>query len=151
MDLDDRRGTTGTLFYFSDNLVTWSSQKQQTVALSSCEAEFMAATSAACQAVWLRNLLKDLTGWESSSVKLYVDNKLAIELMKNPVFHGRSKHIDTKFHFIRECVEKEIITVEHINGEEQRADVLTKALPRIKYIEMRNLLGVKNLEDSNQN
>ncbi|XP_051120421.1 secreted RxLR effector protein 161-like [Andrographis paniculata] len=65
MDLDDRKGTTGMTFYFSGNLITWCSQKQRTVALSSCEAEFKAATSAACQALWLRNLLVDLTGWEA--------------------------------------------------------------------------------------
>ena len=65
--------------------------------------------------------------------------------MKNPVFHGRSKHIDTKHHFIRECVEKEDLAVEHINGDLQRADILTKPLPRIRFITMRQLLGVKDL------
>ncbi|XP_024965786.1 uncharacterized protein LOC112505985 [Cynara cardunculus var. scolymus] len=74
MDRDDGKGTTRTMFYFSNNPISWPSQKQHTVALSFCEAEFMAATAAACQTVWLKNLLKDLTGWESSSVRLYVDN-----------------------------------------------------------------------------
>ncbi|KAJ9557664.1 hypothetical protein OSB04_012278 [Centaurea solstitialis] len=143
MDRDDGKGTTGTVFYFSNNPISWSSQKQRTVALSSCEAEFMAAT--ACQAVWLKNLLKDLTGWESSSVKLYIDNKSAIALMKNPVFHGRSKDIDTKYHFIRECVERKLITVEHVSGEEQLADILTKALHRVKFAEMRSLLAMKTM------
>lgn len=151
MDRDDGKGTTGMAFYLSGNLVTWSSQKQRTVALSSCESEFMAATSAACQALWLRNLLKELTSWEVRKVKLYVDNKSAIELMKNPVFHGRSKHIETRYHFIRECVENGLICVEHISGEEQRADTLTKALPRVKFAEMKSLLGVEKLEDPIQN
>ena len=150
MDRNDGKGTTGTVFYLSGNPITWCSQKQRTVALSSCESEFMAATSAACQALWLRGLLKELTGWEVRSIKLLVDNKSAIELMKNPVFHGRSKHIDTRFHFIRECVEKELIHVEHISGEEQKADILTKALPRVKFIEMRFLLGVEDLKDTSQ-
>ncbi|KAI3736061.1 hypothetical protein L6452_15593 [Arctium lappa] len=151
MDRDDGKGTTGMAFYFSGNLITWCSQKQRTVALSSCESEFMAATSAACQALWLRSLLQDLISSEVKRVKLYVDNKSAIELMKNPVFHGRRKHIDTRYHFIRECVEKELICVEHISGEEQRADILTKALPRVKFTEMKNLLGVEELEGANQN
>ncbi|XP_051151852.1 uncharacterized mitochondrial protein AtMg00810-like [Andrographis paniculata] len=138
MDPDDRKGTTGMAFYFSGNLITWCLQKQRTVALSSYEAEFMAATSAACQALWLRNLLVDLTGWEAQRVKLYVDNKSAISLMKNPVFHGRSKHIDTKFHFIRECIEEGSIYIEHISGKEQKADILTKALPKLKFLEMRD-------------
>ncbi|KAG6513941.1 hypothetical protein ZIOFF_024278 [Zingiber officinale] len=80
-------------------------QKHKTVALSSCEAEFMAATIAACHALWLRSLASELTGVKPKPVTLFVDNKSVIALMKNPVFHGRNKHIDTRFHFIIECVE----------------------------------------------
>ena len=138
-------------FYFSGNLITWCSQKQRTVALSSCEAEFMAATSTACQALWLRSLLGDLTGWGLKEVVLRADNKSAIALMKNPVFHGRSKHIDTRFHFIRECVENGQVLVEHVSSEEQRAYILTKALPRAKFEEMRKLLGVEDLTSQIQN
>lgn len=136
------------VFYFSGAPVAWCSQKQKTVALSSCEAEFMAATSAACQAVWLRGLLGDLTGWAPKEIVLRVDNKSAIALMKNPVFHGRSKHIDTRFHFIRECIEKGLVLVEHVSSEEQRADILTKALARVKFTEMRGILGVEDLSCS---
>nr|ABB47537.2 retrotransposon protein, putative, unclassified [Oryza sativa Japonica Group] len=128
-DSDDRRSTSGMAFYFNSSLVSWSSQKQKTVALSSCEAEFMAATAAACQALWLRGLLIEMIGAEARPVKLYVDNKSAIALMKNPVFHGRSKHIDTRYHFIRECVESGKIQIEFVRTEEQRADALTKGLP----------------------
>ncbi|XP_073057339.1 secreted RxLR effector protein 161-like [Primulina eburnea] len=124
-DRDGRKSTSGMAFYFNENLVSWNSQKQKTVALSSCEAEFMAATDAACQALWLRSL---------------------VALMKNPVFHGRSKHIDTRFHFIRECVEKRQIVVEFVNTGEQRADSLTKALSGVKLATMRQLIGVCDLE-----
>lgn len=144
-DIEDRRGTTGIAFYYSGNLVTWSSQKQRTVALSSCEAEFMAATSAACQGLWLRNLVSDVMGTKAQRVRLLVDNESAIALMKNPVFHGRSKHIDTKYHFIRECVERELIWVEHVSGNLQKADILTKALPRVKFGDMKKLIGVKDV------
>ncbi|GJX69097.1 NB-ARC domains-containing protein [Tanacetum coccineum] len=75
------------------------------MALSSCESEFMAATGAACQALWLKRLLSELTGWEEKRITLKVDNVSAIALVRNPVFHGRSKHIDIRYHFIRECVE----------------------------------------------
>lgn len=150
MDQDDGKCTIGTTFYFSGNLITWCSQKQRTMALSTCEVEFMVATAAACQALWLKSLLKDLTIKEAGKVKLLVDNKSIIELMKNLVFHGRSKHIYTRYHFIRECVEKGLICVGHISGKEQKADILTKALPRVKFVEMRNMLGVKDLHDSNQ-
>ncbi|GJV97484.1 ribonuclease H-like domain, reverse transcriptase, RNA-dependent DNA polymerase [Tanacetum coccineum] len=87
----------------------------------------------ACQALWLKRLLSELTGWEEKRVTLKVDNISAIALVRNPVFHGRSKHIDIRYHFIRECVENGHINVEHVSGELQRADILTKALPRLKY------------------
>ena len=120
-------------------------RKQSTVALSSCEAEFMAATSAACQAIWLRGLQGEITGCEVQTIVIYVDNKSAIALMKNPVFHGRSKHIDTRYHFIRECVESGKVVIEFVSGDKQRADILTKLLARIKFFEMSKLIGVKDL------
>ncbi|KAD5507415.1 hypothetical protein E3N88_15118 [Mikania micrantha] len=91
----------------------------------------MAATSAACQALWLQGLLSELTREKTNKVTLRVDNKSAILLMKNPVFHGRSKHINTRYHFIRECIENDQIQVENVSGELQKVDILTKALPRI--------------------
>ncbi|KAJ9560810.1 hypothetical protein OSB04_005970 [Centaurea solstitialis] len=147
INTEEGKGTTGIVFYFGNSPISWNSQKQPTVALSSCESEFMAATVAACQALWLQRLLSALTGWKEEKVTIKVDNKSAIALMKNPVFHGRSKHIDTKYHFIRECVEKNQIEVEHVSGDLQRADILTKALARIKFADMRELLGVKNLKE----
>ncbi|KAG6471152.1 hypothetical protein ZIOFF_072253 [Zingiber officinale] len=145
-DLDGRKSTSGMTFYFNESLASWNSQKQKTVTLSSCEAEFMAATTAACHALWLRSLASELTCVKPKPVTLFVDNKSAIALMKNPVFHGRSKNIDTRFHFIRECIEKEQIVVEFVNTGEQRADALTKALPGVKLATMRQLLGVRDLQ-----
>ncbi|GJU20044.1 uncharacterized mitochondrial protein-like protein [Tanacetum coccineum] len=147
VDIDDRRSTTGHVFYLGTSPITWCLQNQTTVALSSCEAEFMAAT-AACQAIWLRELLAEVTGLERQKVIIRVDNKSAIALSKNPVFHGR--HIHTRYHFIRECVENEQVIVEHVSGENQRADPLTKALARIRFKEMRSLLGVQELPSSTQ-
>ncbi|KAG6475649.1 hypothetical protein ZIOFF_064878 [Zingiber officinale] len=145
-DLDGRKSTSGMTFYFNESLVSWNSQKQKTVTLSSCEAEFMAATTAACHALWLRSFASELTGVKPKPVTLFVDNKSAIALMKNPVFHGRSKHIDTRFHFIRECIEKGQIVVEFVNTGEQRADALTKALPGVKLVAMRQLLDIRDLQ-----
>nr|GEX45323.1 zinc finger, CCHC-type [Tanacetum cinerariifolium] len=124
-------------------------QKQPTVALSSCKSEFMVATGAACQALWLKRLLSELTGCEEKRITLKVDNISAIALVRNPVFHGRSKHIDIHYHFIRECVENGHINVEHVSGELQRAHILTKALPRLKFVTMRQMLGVQDLGQSN--
>lgn len=144
--LEDRRSTGGVVFYLNESLITWVSQKQRCVALSSCEAEFMAATAAACQGVWLRNLLMQVTDEKHCPVIIYVDNKSAIDLARNPVFHGRSKHIDIRYHFIRECVERGEVEIKHIRSEEQRADILTKAMSTEKFERMRALLGIQKLQ-----
>nr|GEZ25683.1 ribonuclease H-like domain, reverse transcriptase, RNA-dependent DNA polymerase [Tanacetum cinerariifolium] len=102
---------------------------RQAPPLSSCESEFIVATAAATQALWLKRLLSKLTHSEEDKVTIKVDNKSVIALMKNPVFHGRSKHIDTKYHFIRECVEREDIQVEFVSGEYQRAENTYKSTP----------------------
>ncbi|XP_074323103.1 secreted RxLR effector protein 161-like [Apium graveolens] len=146
-DLVDRRSTRGMCFYLNESLITWVLQKQRCVALSSCEAEFMAATAAACQAIWLRNVLNQIAAECNGPVILYVDNKSAIDLAKNPVFQGRSKHIDTRYHFIRECVERGEIILKHVKSEVQKADVLTKALTVAKFEKMRSLLGIKELSE----
>ena len=107
----------------------------------------MAATEAARQAIWLQDLLGEITGVLFNRTIIRIDNRSAIALSRNPVFHGRSKHIHSRHHFIRECVEKELLEVEHVPGSEQKADILTKALGRIKYKEMRDLIGVQDLKD----
>jgi hypothetical protein len=145
-DLEGRRSTAGMAFYLNESLITSCSQKQKTVALSSCEAEFMAATAAAQQALWLRNLYSELTATKPLVVPLFVDNISAIELMKHPVFHGRSKHIDIKYHFIRQCVERGQIAVRRIGTNEQKADILTKSLSVGKLAVMRHLIGVRGIQ-----
>lgn len=145
VDEDDGRSTTGHIFYFRDSPITWCSQKQETVALSSCEAEFMAATEAAKQAILLQELLGEIVGESSERVMIHIDNKSAIALTKNPVFHGRSKHIHIRYHFIRECIDGGLIEVQHVAGSEQRADILMKALARIPFSEMRSLIGIEEL------
>ena len=110
-DVDDRKSTSGVVFFLGDSIITWTSQKQNIVALSSCEAEYTAAAAAACQGVWLSRLIGDLMGKTPSKFRLLVDNKSAIALCKNPVFHDRSKHIDTRFHYIRECIDEGMITL----------------------------------------
>ncbi|MDV3180562.1 MAG: reverse transcriptase domain-containing protein, partial [Candidatus Phytoplasma australasiaticum] len=143
--VDDRKSTGGMIFYLNESAITWVSQKQKCVALSSCEAEFMAATAAACQGIWLRNILSRITSEAVGPVVLYIDNRSAIDLAKNPMFHGRSKHIDIRFHFIRECVERGEVVLKHVCSSDQRADILTKGMATIRFEKMRRLLGVKNL------
>ena len=125
--------------------MAWQSQKQPVVVLSSCEAEYIAGAGAACQAVWLTRLLKDVTGDDPQTPQLKMDNMSAIALSKNPVLHDRSKHIDTKFHFIRECIDKGSILLEYASSQEQLADLMTKALGRSRFCELREMIGVVNL------
>ena len=105
-DVDTRKSTTGVVFFLGGNLVTWQAQKQRVVALSLCEAEYIAAATVACQGVWLTRLLAEIKGKEAGAFALKIDNQSAVALSRNPVFHDRSKHIDVKYHYIRECVEE---------------------------------------------
>jgi hypothetical protein len=101
-DLDSRKSTTGVLFFFGRSPVSWQSTKQRVVTLSSYEAEYIAATTAACQGVWLARLLSELKDAEIKVPVLRVDNKSTISLVKNSVHHDRSKQIDVRYHLIRE-------------------------------------------------
>lgn len=141
-DVDTRKSTTGVFFFLGDNLITWQSQKQKVVALSSCEAEYIAATTAACQGVWLARLLAELKGEEADAVTLNVDNQSAIQLSKNPVFHDRSKHIETRYHYIRECIEEDRVKIEFVSTNDQLADILTKSLGRDRFNELCTRIGL---------
>ena len=113
-DVEDRKSTTGVVYFLGNSLVTGASQKQKIVALSSCEAEYVAAAAAACQGIWLSRLIADMMGTKEATVKLLMDNMFAIALSRNPVHHERSKNIDTKYHFLRECIEEGKVEVDHI-------------------------------------
>jgi hypothetical protein len=146
-DIDDRKSTSGMVFYLGCNPISWCSQKQKVVALSSCEAEYIAASTAACQGLWLGRLLADLMmKTEVEPVVLRIDNQSAISLCKNPVFDERSKHIDTRFHFIRDYVDAGSIDVQYVCINEQLVDILTKPLSRPKFQEMRDKVGVQAMK-----
>jgi hypothetical protein len=103
-DIDDRKSTSGIVFFLTGNPVTGQATKQKVVALSSCEVEYITAVAATCQGVWLARLLTVIIRTESGALELLVDNQSAITLSKNPVFHERSKHINVRYHYICEYV-----------------------------------------------
>jgi len=145
-DVDDRKSTTGVVFFLGDTIVAWQSQKQRVVALSSCKAEYIAGAAAACQGVWLRRLLEDVLGRSTPPPLIKTDNMSAIALSKNPVLHDRSKHIDTKFHYIRECVDSGAVSLEFTSTQEQLADIMTKSLWKSKFQEFCEKIGVTKLK-----
>jgi hypothetical protein len=144
-DIDTSKSTSGTLFFLGKCPINWQSVKQQVVALSSCEAEYIAATTASTQALWLARLLGDLLGRDAEAVELRVDSKSALALAKNPVFHERNKHIRVRYHFIRSCLDEGSVRANYINTQDQLADFLTKPLGRIKFQELHARIGIAQI------
>ncbi|KAJ9542648.1 hypothetical protein OSB04_029154 [Centaurea solstitialis] len=140
--LDDRKSTSGHVFSLGSGAISWSSKKQGIVALSSSEAEYVAATASACQAVWLRRLLADFGQVQEGATQIYCDNKVMIAMSKNPTFHSRTKHIDIRYHFLRDLIAKGIIELKHCGTRQQVADVLTKSLPNVKHDSFKVKMGV---------
>jgi hypothetical protein len=131
-DVDTRRSTTGYLYILNGGAISWSSRRQQTVAASTTEAEYMAAAEAVKEGLWLRKLLADI-GMGLQTITINADNQSALKLLKNPVTSLRSKHIDVLYHFARERVMRNDVAFEYVPTKHNVADVFTKALPEAKH------------------
>jgi hypothetical protein len=140
---DDSRSTSGYAFSFGSGAFSWASVKQNTVALSTAEAEYVSASEATAQAIWLRFVLDDFGEMQAEATPLFCDNMSAISMAKNPVFHQRTRHINRKYHFIREALQEGVINVKFCKSEEQLTDIFTKALPKDRFKQLRLKLGVK--------
>ncbi|GJT26880.1 retrovirus-related pol polyprotein from transposon TNT 1-94 [Tanacetum coccineum] len=141
---DSRRSTSGSAQFLGDRLVSWSSKKQRSTAISTTEAEYIAMSGCCAQILWMRSQLKDY-GFDFNKIPLYCDNKSAIALCCNNVQHSRSKHIDIRHHFIREQVENRVVELYFVETNYQLADILTKALPRERFEFLLPRLGMKSL------
>ena len=141
-DVGDRKSTSGYVFTLSGAPVSWRSKKQQCVALSSAEAEYIALSSAAQEAVWLRLLMEDLDGKTETPMTLFDDSQSAIAMTKNPQFHGRAKHIEIKYHFIREHVEKGTVKLLYCPTDDMLADILTKGLGKEKHLKFKERMNI---------
>eukprot|EP00253_Pinus_taeda_P003667 PITA_03667 len=140
--VDDRKSTSGYVFHMGSGAISWASKKQSIVALSTAEAEYVAATATTCQAVWMRRMLRSLGQEQAKATMIFCDNISAIALSNNSVFHKRTKHIDTRFHYIRELVNNGEIVLEHCRSQEQVADILTKPLDQKSFEFLRKCLGM---------
>jgi hypothetical protein len=139
-----RHSISGFAYFVGLGTVSWSAKKQPIITLSSTEAEYVALTHAAKDILWIHKLLKEVTFLHSLSLPtiLYCDNQGAIRLSKDATFHGRTKHIDVHFHFIRQTITSGNIELVYIPTEDMTADIFTKSLARVKFEKFRDELNV---------
>lgn len=125
---DTRRSVTGWCMFLGDSLISWKSKKQDRVSKSSTEAEYRAMSTACSEVVWLRGLLAEIGFPQSSPTPLHADNTSAIQIATNLVYHERTKHIEVDCHYIREVVDKGVITLPHVSSDLQMAEAFTKSM-----------------------
>jgi hypothetical protein len=142
-DVENRRSTSGYVFFVGEGAVSWNSKRQQTVAQSTMEAEYMAMSRCTREAIWLRQLMEDVGCVQEEATTIMCDNQGSMALAKNPTKHDRSKHIDVQHHFIREKVENKVIELEYCPTQYMVADVLTKALARDRHETLSDSMGLE--------
>ncbi|CAM8899786.1 unnamed protein product [Rhodiola kirilowii] len=138
---EDRKSTSGGCFFLGNNLVSWFSKKQNSISLSTAEAEYIATGSCCTQLLWMKQMLSEYRV-EQKEMTLYCDNMSAISISKNPVHHSKTKHIDIRHHFIRELVEQKVVTLKHVTTDKQLADIFTKPLDATQFETLRSSLGL---------
>ncbi|KAF2297864.1 hypothetical protein GH714_004239 [Hevea brasiliensis] len=131
-------------FILGSGMVSWSSKKQEIVAQSTVEAKYIAAASAVSQAIRLRKMLVDLKCYELHAIEILCDSKSALAMVKNIIFHGKTKHIKIKYHFLREVEREGEVQLIHCSSKNQVADILTKGLQKSKFEDFRERLGVQS-------
>ncbi|KAH9657090.1 hypothetical protein KPL70_022912 [Citrus sinensis] len=143
-DLDKRISTTGYVFTSGGGPVSWRSILQSTIALSTTEAEYMAATEVVKKDIWLKGLLGDLRVIQEN-IAVFCDNQSAIFLAKNQTYHARTKHIDVKYHYVREIIEGGDVLLKKINTKDNPSDMLTKVISRVKFQHCLKLIQILRL------
>jgi hypothetical protein len=143
---DTGRSIGAYCFYFGGSgAILWAARKQKTVAQSTCDSEYIAISEAARECEWLRMLAGAINFPQNEPTSLLTDNNAALILSKDPRFHARAKHINTKWHFVRELTDNGCIQVGYIPSKDNVADILTKPLPGPTFCHLRSLLGLCNI------
>ena len=139
--LVDRKSTSGIAHLLGPSLVSWATKKQHSVAMSTAQAEYVAAASCCAQLLWIRQQLKDFCV-DTGCIPIFCDNTSAINISKNPCQHKRTKHIDICHHFLRDNVEKGLVSMNYCATNKQIVDIFTKALNREQFEKNRLELGL---------
>eukprot|EP00253_Pinus_taeda_P031985 PITA_31985 len=144
-DMDQRISISGYVFNLFRGAISWMSKKQSVVALSTTEAEYMAATHARKEAVWLQRLCSSM-GLVQGAIRVDYDNQSAIFLAKNPAYHSKTKHIDVQYHFVRDMIEDKKVLLVKVDTLKNTVDALTKSVSSEKFSWCRETMGVSRLE-----
>eukprot|EP00253_Pinus_taeda_P016507 PITA_16507 len=140
-DLDQRRSTSGYVFNLFGGAVSWMSKKQSVVALSTTEQEYMAATHASKEAVWLQRLCSSM-GLVQEAIRIHCDNQSAIFFAKNHAYYSRTKHIDVQYHFVRDMIEDKKVLLVKVDTLKNTAAALTKSVSSEKFSWCRETMGI---------
>src|SRR5579871_4137505 len=144
-NLDDRKFISGYVIKLGDTAISWKCNKQSCLALSTVEAEYVSASTASKEIIWLRRLLKELDHKQENTTVMHIDNEDVKELAANHMISQRTKYINIRYHFIRECLKAKEIKLKSYSSQQSTADIFMKGLPYHKFQKFRKELGIKKI------
>lgn len=148
-NFDDRKSTTRGDFFLGRRLVAWRSKKQSCISQSTAEAEYIAAYMNCTQEIWMKHILEGFKLKISELVRIFYDNTSAINISNNLMLHARTKHIELKYHFLREKVQSKDVSLDHVSTKKQLVDIFTKSLPKATFKYLRGKLRVAPIHEVN--
>jgi hypothetical protein len=140
--VDTRKSTTSYVFTLGSGVISWQSKLQSIVSLSSTEEEYKVVVSTSCEAMWLQRILVDLQLDQTTPTSLFCDNQSVLKMVKNSIYHARTKHIEVHHHYIIQLVDNEDICLYYCPTVEQIVDIMKKPLGNDKYVKFRDKLGI---------